>query len=294
MKLTNFLFDRNLNGLRREMDAPLVEWFGASNWKGFNAIEFMENLRDAGVDTKFSELDTDSNGRFSLFGKRVLVYIRDQKMHSASYRYHVVNCGQLKSFQNAGLYDKYVASIRTDGLFLVNKKGVSGELIRVEEEELKICQRCLSQLYGDRFSRLTKREKERIRDNFDLQGFLAEDEKTNVVKPRYSSGTAPLNDYADNHKAIREIAIRENEFSCSECGIVLEDHPNYLHLHHVNQLKGYEHNSPSNLKVLCIACHAEQPRHGFMKSLPDYKEFRSLFHDDTHPDSSSSQLSFDL
>ena len=58
----------------------------------------------------------------------------------------------------------------------------------------------------------------------------------------------------------------ENE----ECRINLEDRPSDLHVHHI---RGRGYNSPQHLKVLCIACHAEEPGHAFMKAYPEYEAF---------------------
>jgi len=45
----------------------------------------------------------------------------------------------------------------------------------------------------------------------------------------------------------------------------------YLHVHHRNGQKN--DNRDSNLAVMCVACHAEQPMRGHMKFTPDYKAF---------------------
>lgn len=58
----------------------------------------------------------------------------------------------------------------------------------------------------------------------------------------------------------------ENE----ECRINLKDRPSDLHVHHI---RGRGYNSPQHLKVLCRACHAEEPGHAFMKAYPEYKAF---------------------
>ena len=58
----------------------------------------------------------------------------------------------------------------------------------------------------------------------------------------------------------------ENE----ECRINLEDRPSDLHVHHI---RGRGYNSPQHLKVLCRACHAEEPGHAFMKAYPEYEAF---------------------
>lgn len=58
----------------------------------------------------------------------------------------------------------------------------------------------------------------------------------------------------------------ENE----ECRINLESRRSDLHVHHIF---GKAYNSPQHLKVLCIACHVEEPDHEFMKKDPAYKNF---------------------
>ena len=62
----------------------------------------------------------------------------------------------------------------------------------------------------------------------------------------------------------------EKQWTCEKCCINLEDRPSDLHAHHIY---GRGFNSPQHLKVLCIACHAEEPGHEFMKAFPEYKAF---------------------
>ena len=53
----------------------------------------------------------------------------------------------------------------------------------------------------------------------------------------------------------------EKQWTCEKCGINLEDRKKDLHAHHI---LGRGFNSPQHLKVLCIACHVEEPGHEFM------------------------------
>ena len=64
----------------------------------------------------------------------------------------------------------------------------------------------------------------------------------------------------------------EKQWTCEneKCRINLEKRRYDLHVHHV---LGRGFNSPQHLKVLCIACHAEEPDHAFMKAYPEYKAF---------------------
>ena len=62
----------------------------------------------------------------------------------------------------------------------------------------------------------------------------------------------------------------EREWTCEKCGINLAEKQCYLHVHHIF---GRGFNSPQHLKVLCIACHAEEPYHEFMRDHQEYKAF---------------------
>ena len=64
----------------------------------------------------------------------------------------------------------------------------------------------------------------------------------------------------------------EKQWTCEneKCRINLEDRRSDLHVHHIF---GRGFNSPQHLKVLCIACHAKEPGHEFMKAYPEYKAF---------------------
>ena len=63
---------------------------------------------------------------------------------------------------------------------------------------------------------------------------------------------------------------REKRWCCEKCGINLVERQHDLHVHHIF---GKAYNSPQHLKVLCIACHAKEPGHEFMKAFPEYKAF---------------------
>ena len=62
----------------------------------------------------------------------------------------------------------------------------------------------------------------------------------------------------------------KKQWTCEKCCINLEDRPSDLHVHHIF---GRGFNSPQHLKVLCRACHADEPHHEFMKADPKYKAF---------------------
>ena len=63
---------------------------------------------------------------------------------------------------------------------------------------------------------------------------------------------------------------REKRWCCEKCHINLVDRQHDLHVHHI---LGKAYNSPQHLKVLCIACHAKEKDHDFMKRDSAYKAF---------------------
>ena len=94
---------------------------------------------------------------------------------------------------------------------------------------------------------------------------LANDNRLNVRNlPPDLSADNPY--WRDLSRWIRE----EKQWTCEKCRINLEERQSDLHAHHVF---GRGFNSPQHLKVLCIACHAEEPYHAFMKEHPEYKAF---------------------
>ena len=66
------------------------------------------------------------------------------------------------------------------------------------------------------------------------------------------------------------------QYRCTRCGIDLSapELRRFLHVHHRGVVK-YD-NPLSELVVLCIGCHANQPGHELMRALLDFSEFSVL------------------
>lgn len=84
--------------------------------------------------------------------------------------------------------------------------------------------------------------------------------------------TSPPEIFPDNPywKALSFWLRREKQWCCEKCCINLVERQHDLHVHHIF---GKAYNSPQHLKVLCIACHAEEKDHDFMKRDPAYTAF---------------------
>ena len=107
------------------------------------------------------------------------------------------------------------------------------------------------------------------------RAFIQKEEKLKGAfheKEKIRYRTSPPDLFADNRywRALSFWMRAEKQWMCEKCGINLEKRQPDLHVHHIF---GRGFNSPQHLKVLCIACHAEEPEHAFMKTFPEYEAF---------------------
>ena len=278
-KLPDFLDWALLNSLRNEMQAPLANNF--INDHQFKPIEIPihERLRSIGVDVNIDEISVHSDGTITYHDFRVLLYIRD--LHSMGRqdnmpRYHLAYCQTLEKMQKNNRFDRYVVSNNDTGIFQVNI--IDGE-IKSQSVKLNVCQNCLDRINWQGFGmqKMSRHERLQLVSKFSLVDFFNVYPRDLIsVKPRHTSDTAPLNDYSNNWPSISRTIknIRGNQ--CEICRIILKnDDSKYLHVHHRNGQKN--NNEESNLEVLCIACHSEQPMHGHLQKVPQYKEFMSKY-----------------
>lgn len=276
MKLPDFLQNGLLNALRSEMGAPLCQSFRAQEAYRLIELPIAEQLRGNGVEVRFEQLTRLPDGTLGYGQYRVLLYIRDVANYGGREtlpKFHVFHCSVLERMQREKRFDRYVVATRDDGKFIVNLMG-SSERGRVAE--LDVCQQCLSGLNWNGFTSLIERDDrlETVR-RFSLPAFFAKYPKDLVAfTPRHTSETAPLNDYPANWEDIKERVRARRGMQCESCRRLLgQAGRRFLHVHHRN---GQKHdNEDSNLELLCIACHAEEPSHAHMKSLPDYFLFLS-------------------
>ena len=274
MKLKNFFDDDELNDLRSKMGgAELIDYNPGVGWQETKIGSELEKLGE--VEVPFDLLTVEDDKTITLAGRRVLVYIRDQHArYYPNYRFHLANCRTLVDFQNGGRFEKFVASIRTDGTFKVNIISEDGNVVPNQYEELSVCKNCLTALNYKGYN-LSYELKPKIFRDFDLDEFFRLYNKQKIKKPTQSDVTAPLNNYPDNWNDISYRYKLMKGFRCEECGIKLSNTPKLLHTHHINGLK-YDC-SANNLKALCTSCHAHQPGHGHMFAQPDYNKFLEIY-----------------
>ncbi len=108
-------------------------------------------------------------------------------------------------------------------------------------------------------------------DNFVIDEFFQLYTYQQVVIPKHTDITSPLNDYTFDWMQVSKSYRERKKWTCEKCGLNLQGDKGYLQTHHINGHKAY--NDDHNLEALCIRCHSEQPGHGHMTQHKDYQKF---------------------
>lgn len=288
MRLPDFIDFQPFNQLRKSMGATKLGDFNLVITASSITYEEEQLLESSGVE--IDSLDSIcelEDGTLAFKDTRVLLYIRDVNVSSGRYsqnktlpKFHLSWCTTLKNMKAGKRFDRYVLSTRTDGIFEIRKTGKYSRNVTKFNESLDVCKNCLDKLRYQGYRNGSSWSKnQNIFQGFSLGDFFAKYPKSPLnskPKPRYTSTTAPTDVYPENFSEISTAYRTKMGWICQECGINLSNLTlrKYLHTHHCN---GRKHdNRETNLKALCIKCHANQPDHGQMKSLPDYMQFQSL------------------
>lgn len=279
-KLIDFFEMPHLNQLRYEMGAPLAKNFKATMEITLLDEESIRKLGIEGIDVSFDEIKPQKDKTLGYKGQRVLVYIRDVNNYSDQSditlpKFHISYCKTLEKMRSKGRWERYVVANKDDGYFNVRINNGNSEF-----KQLNVCQTCLENLCWKDFSifRMPSQEKRKIVNQFSIPEFFRKFPKSVFsVTPTHTSDTAPINDYSHNWPEISEKIRQERNYTCDNpsCRIQLEHDKKFLHVHHINGLKN--DNTRSNLRVLCIRCHAHEPGHAHIKG-KHYDEFIEKYH----------------
>lgn len=194
-------------------------------------------------------------------------YVLD-KVH----KYHLMKCQTIERAEKEGWRKhRYRMSRRQDGRFFYRYIENNNVLIEKEDQILYVCKVCLKELGG-----VTGRSYSR--EAFDLKSFLSSSFKDimDVEKTGKYANDCPPNIYQKDWNQISKAYRKLNHYRCENpmCpkpDLSSSNYRKYLHTHHISFDK--TNNNYSNLKSLCIYCHANQPNHGHLKDIPDYREY---------------------
>lgn len=233
--------------ITREVEVPDV-----------NKLNFLENLKKNAVQVNERKISFSQKGLIVVDGIKCVLYIKNQSNgvntynKTSTYKYHICECPTIKSMIASGRKDRYVATNRDDGLFIVNVQNYFSKAKEMELE-LGLCNNCMAIL----------KEKGIFTDNFNLKNYFKK--HNSMIKTTFKKSEQVLIEekYAPNQEEIAMEYKKSVHYICQICNINCSSHHELLHLHHKNGI-GTD-NISSNLMVLCIDCHMNQPNHGHMK-----------------------------
>jgi hypothetical protein len=281
MKLPNFYVFEPLNVLKEKMGLPRDAVGGIDVFVDpgrLTAVELERLTSQDGLDISLDDLKVLEDGTLAYKDSRVLLYIRDVPIfgdRESEPRYHLSNCSTLKEMRERKRFNsRYVVSTRTDGIFNLNM--IKGANTATKLTRLAVCQNCLGFLSFNGFRMYWGRpQRTRAVRSFSLGEFFQQYPRSlHTQAPKYNSDNAPLNIYSPDFERVSKVVRAAAGYRCESCevGLSLEAHKRFLHTHHIDGDKS--NNDISNLKALCLVCHAKE--HPGMKSLPEFKQFQQL------------------
>jgi len=245
--------------LVQNMGAMPVEWTSEVKITVLDT-DWKIDLETKGIDVEIEDIEISANGLLKYRDQQILLYIKEINSygHYGLPKFHFYKCATLNGMQKAGRFERYVVTQRKTGYFLMDKK-VGYELYEKDvEEKLDVCGHCLNW-----FNR-NYRKRHDVK-TFNIVEFFEHFTKSPITRtPSYSDINAPISGYSDNWDLISKQQKEQSGYVCQQCSIDLSNHKALIQTHHVNGVKS--DNSVTNLKVLCIECHSEQPNHGHIKA----------------------------
>lgn len=267
MKLGPFGWAGELERMRSAMGAALIRNSPIVDWN---------KLQTRGYDIALTEVVPDNRGLLTWKGSYVVVYIREWKMGAkTSPKFHVAECKTLTDARGAQRFDsRYVVSTRSDGLYTVTRQDTGQDA----DERLDVCMNCLDRLNWKGFSSLSWNTKKQTVTEFQPAIlYIAYGVSQITPLPKRTDSMVLRTGYTPDWPTVSDKKREAAGWICEQCAFDARepDRRRFLHVHHRDA--DTQNNQPENLRVLCVACHAEQPLHGHLKAQPEFVEFVRRF-----------------
>ncbi len=262
-----------LDVLRQRMRAPKTSWSPTS--PNLSPREVLRKELAAGKNIDLQDVEVFDGTLLTYQGEQILLYIKDTRQEKETLlfdkdnarKFHVAECHALERMRREGRFERYVVTTDTSNIFRVDATDRITKITEEIETELRVCKNCLTKLNWNLYKKRGKDEKLKIYSRFSLEEFFAEFSTFFMNRPKQSDLTAGIGGYTEDWSKISKRRKNEENWTCQNCTVNLEDHPKYLHTHHKNGV--VSNNKTNNLEVLCIDCHSQQPQHAWIK--PDLK-----------------------
>lgn len=183
-------------------------------------------------------------------------------------KYHLYDCQIMQNMRINDRGHRYKKTMRDDGSFfmLITYKDRKSKKI---EKELNICGYCFGK-YKEEYKDVVSKEEFTVKNYFTKPI----NKSTPFIEIDYDSTTVPRY-YSNSWKQISTYIKKQLDYTCQECGVTLKgEYSKYLHTHHIDGNPNRD--IVSNLKVVCIGCHANEFNHEHIKNNPDYIKFLSI------------------
>jgi len=182
----------------------------------------------------------------------------------------------MQKAKKQGWHDKYKMTLRQDGKFYYRYVDNNEVKVTREDQTLEVCGNCLIE-FNEIIQDKNYSKKNFLPNNFFIEDFVKHWIPDDGYKPGYlSNPNVYQQDWHRISKKYRELkGYRCENESCESPNLSYENMRKYLHCHHIDFDKS--NNNYSNIKALCIRCHAEEPNHEHLKNHPDYKDYLSFF-----------------
>ena len=119
------------------------------DWTASVVLDPIDIQLSEGKEVQLEDLDV-VNGLLSVEGRQVLLFIPDQHapvdvvqaFPEKGKRFHVADCKTLQDMRARGRFQRYLATNKLDGMFLITGADSAGRYREVESE-LRVCMNCL-------------------------------------------------------------------------------------------------------------------------------------------------------